>query len=105
LGAIKTLEDKLHSLELEDLLKEIQIKKPGAVLKPKAICNLGRVDVSKLLSTLEKIPESYWGRQDRQKENNYPVFHSTQHIVMRFVEPNQDPRGFTTHLSWKRAQK
>ena len=74
--------------------------KPETALKPKTVALLGEVDIAPALDLLEKLPASYWRTQNQSKQNNYPVFHSTDHIVMRFVDSNEDPRSFTTHLSW-----
>lgn len=71
------------------------------VLKPQTVSLLASVDIGPLYALVSKLPESYWRRQNEVKENEYSVFHSTDHIVMRFVEPNDDPREFKAHLSWK----
>jgi len=71
------------------------------VLKPASVKKLCEVDITSALQVLNKLPNSYWLRQDRAKQNDYPVFHSTQHIIMRFTEPNGSPRRHNSYLSWK----
>jgi len=62
------------------------------------LCN---VDIAPVLGAINKTPETYWRRQDQSKQNAYPVFHSTEHIVMRFVDSNDDPREFKSFTSWR----
>lgn len=74
------------------------------VSKPTAIRNLGEVDHSAPLALLAKLPERYWQIEDSYKENQFAVFHSTQHIVFRFIEGFRDPRCFYSNPSWKLFQ-
>lgn len=75
-------------------------KKLNKVDKPEHISTICEVDIAPLLVLIDKLPTHYWDQQNLLKRNEYPVFHSTEHIVMRFVGANDDPRDFTTNLSW-----
>ncbi|HFD12775.1 MAG TPA: aspartyl beta-hydroxylase [Crenotrichaceae bacterium] len=74
------------------------------VHKPATIKNLGSVNIEPLLLLLQKLPDSYWNNENRFKENKFQVFHSTQHIVFRFIENFMDPRVFYSEPSWKLFQ-
>jgi len=70
------------------------------VTKPASIQWLAEVDTSELTHNVCKLTNAFWQRANSTKQNKYPVFHSTEHIVLRFVDANQDPREFQTHASW-----
>jgi len=50
---------------------------------------------------VNKIPEAVWQRENKYKENRFSVFHSTEHIVMRFIEEFRDPRQFYSEPTWR----
>lgn len=74
------------------------------VRKPETIKDLGPVNIEPLLSLLRKLPDCYWQNEDQYKENKFDVFHSTQHIVFRFIENFKDPRNFYSEPSWNLFQ-
>lgn len=71
------------------------------VKKPEDIKDLGLIDTSPLFKLLSEMPEKVWSIEDKHKENTFSVFHSTQHIVFRFIENFADPRQFYTEPSWR----
>lgn len=60
--------------------------------KPKHIADLGPIDIAPFLGVLEALSEPVWRKEDSVKDNNFSCFHHTQHIVLRFIAPDHDPR-------------
>ena len=71
------------------------------VQKPRSIRELCPLDVTEIQSLVESLPESLWNVENARKENNFPCFHHTRHIVFRFIEGNRDPRVFYSHPIWQ----
>lgn len=71
------------------------------VSKPDYIKNLGKVDIHALHELVDGIPDKMWSVEDGYKENRFAVFHSTQHIVLRFIENFKDPRKYYSQPAWK----
>ena len=67
---------------------------------PDRVLDLGAVDVRALTSRVAEIGEDTWASEDDRKENRFRVFHSTQHIVFRFIPRNRDHREFYSNPSW-----
>ena len=70
------------------------------VTKPDTFRELGEFNVSALVDLVSSLPESLWAVEDERKENNFPVFHHTQHIIFRFTPGNRDHREFYTNPIW-----
>ncbi len=70
------------------------------VAKPDGVVDLGPVDVRRLREKVSALGERAWAREDARKENAFPCFHDTRHIVFRFIEGNRDPRRFYSNPSW-----
>lgn len=70
------------------------------VQKPNDIDLLCKVDVSATLDLLDKFPDRYWEMENARKENDYPVFHSTEHLILRFIEGAKDPSRFYENPAW-----
>ena len=47
--------------------------------------HLGTVDVDNLIARLERIPESQWLSENKNKPNKYRNLNDTRHIMFRFV--------------------
>jgi len=70
------------------------------VLLPDSIRDLGPVDVSPFEALLGRFSERFWEVEDARKENDFGVFHSTDHIILRFLREADDPRTFYDRGSW-----
>lgn len=69
--------------------------------KPHSILNLGPVDIAGILELLVKLSEKVWEVEDHRKDNPFPCFHHTQHIIFRFIRDNLDPRDFYSKPAWE----
>lgn len=70
------------------------------VTKPDGILDLGPVDIAPLLARVAALGERAWQAENAHKENDFPVFHDTRHIVFRFIEGNRDPECFYDNPAW-----
>lgn len=61
------------------------------VEKPASFRDLGEVDISRLLPAVAAIPDRFWEAADAVKDNDFPCFHHTRHIIFRFVTATADP--------------
>lgn len=71
------------------------------VEKPATVRRLCKVDAAALATQAGRLSERAWRCEDARKENRYPVFHHTRHIVFRFIAGNRDPRYFYSQPSWR----
>ena len=74
---------------------------PPKVQKPTAIRALGDVDVAALVELVRRISPATWDGEDAIKENNFDVFHHTQHIIFRFIAGNRDPEDNYANPAWE----
>lgn len=72
----------------------------ATVAKPDGVRELCPVDIGPLLARVSAISERVWRGEDALKENDFAVFHHTQHIVFRFIEGNRDPETFYSNPAW-----
>lgn len=49
---------------------------------------------------LDRLTENVWNRADASKDNDFPCFHHTRHILFRFIEGNRDARRFRSYPAW-----
>ena len=73
---------------------------PPRVVLPRPIRDLGPVEVTALQKQVAALSDVAWAREDEVKENDFEVFHHTQHMVFRFVEDDRDPRRFRDNPAW-----
>ena len=73
---------------------------PPPVEKPVGVRRLGPVDTGPLKAMLERLTENVWSREDDSKDNDFPCFHHTRHIVFRFIDGNRDARRFRSYPGW-----
>lgn len=71
------------------------------VNKPDKICHLGHLDIEPLVQLVERLPDHYWFNETQKRDNDYNVFRTTEHIVMRFIEERKDPRFFYDKPAWQ----
>ena len=71
------------------------------VEKPATVRCLGPVDAGPLVAQVGRLSGRAWRRADGVKENRFPCFHHTRHIVFRFIEGNLDPRRFYSLPGWQ----
>ena len=70
------------------------------VEKPARVRRLGPVETEPLRRLTARLSERAWQREDQAKENDFPCFRHTRHIVFRFIEGNRDPRNFYSNPIW-----
>lgn len=70
------------------------------ITKPGRVRPLGAVDISVLRHHLGRLSETVWRREDAAKENTFPCFHHTRHVIFRFIAGNLDPRRFYSQPIW-----
>ena len=70
------------------------------VEKPDRVRPLGAVEVETLRRRTARLSETVWRREDAAKENDFPCFHHTRHVIFRFIEGNRDPRRFYSQPIW-----
>jgi len=68
--------------------------------KPARVRPLGAVGVEPLRREVAQLSERVWRQEDAAKENAFPCFHHTRHIVFRFIAGNRDPRRFYSQPIW-----
>jgi hypothetical protein len=61
--------------------------------KTKAVRQLGAVDVTILKERVLHLAESVWDDEDGEKPNKFQEFHSTKHIIFKFVRSFDDCRS------------
>ena len=71
------------------------------VQKPATVRRLGPVDASALTAQVARLSHEAWRREDGVKENRFPCFHHTRHVIFRFIAGNEDPRHFYSDPSWR----
>ena len=71
------------------------------VRKPETVRCLGPVEAGALAAQVARLSERAWQFRDSGKENRFPCFHHTRHIVFRFIDGNRDPRRFHSWPSWR----
>ena len=70
------------------------------VVKPQFVSELGAVDITAIRELVGRLSERVWDLEDEQKENNFPVFHHTRHIIFRFIEGMRDHRCYYSNPIW-----
>ncbi|MCY4602425.1 MAG: aspartyl/asparaginyl beta-hydroxylase domain-containing protein [Acidobacteria bacterium] len=70
------------------------------VHKPARVRPLGAVGVEDLRSWVARLSERVWAQEDAAKENGFPCFHHTRHVIFRFIAGNRDPRRFYSRPGW-----
>lgn len=68
--------------------------------KPATILTLGEVDPAPLATVLGKMSDKTWDLEDAGKPNDYFCFHHTRHIILRWIEPESDPRDIIDGKAW-----
>lgn len=76
----------------------------GHVRKPKSVLDLGPVAIDTLAAAVRDIPDAFWQHEDAVKDNAYPCFHQTQHILFRFVARDAAVRDFEAKPLWAAYQ-
>ncbi len=77
---------------------------PPIVKKPASIKRLIKVDGTEIFNFYSKLSENDWSIENKAKENNFPCFHHTQHIIFRFIEGNLDPKIIYSNPIWEIAK-
>jgi len=70
------------------------------VEKPTFINDLGSIQINPIKNRLQTLSEKAWSAEDSRKENDFSVFHSTQHIVHRFTRGNETARNYYETNAW-----
>lgn len=74
---------------------------PPKVNKPDTIKMLGPVECRQLVTFASRLSDAVWARENEGKENDFEVFHHTQHIIFRFIEGNLDPEVNYANPAWQ----
>lgn len=72
------------------------------IVKPARFREICDVDIDALRHMLSAIPTAEWADEDAAKENKFPVFRQTQHIVARFSDPSGGPETYHSNGFWHR---
>lgn len=70
------------------------------VTKPATVMRLGPVPCEQLVNMAKRISPATWAGEDALKENDFAVFHHTQHIIFRFIKSNLDPQNWYANPAW-----
>ena len=70
------------------------------VEKPARVRDLGAVDAEALRVQVERLSEKAWNLDDAVKENDFPCFEHTRHIIFRFIHRNLSPLHCYAHPGW-----
>jgi len=58
--------------------------------KTKSIKNLGAIDITQLKLYVDKLSDKVWESETKSRENDFPCFHHTEHIIFRFPDQLTD---------------
>lgn len=70
------------------------------VVLPRTVRDLGPVDIGPFLALADRFSERYWEAENASKDNNYEVFHHTQHVILRFLENADDAWSSYSRPAW-----
>lgn len=73
---------------------------PPEVTKPATYRDLGPVDIAPLLALVERVSDAAWSAENARKENAFPCFHDTRHIIFRFTPGNRTPLDSYSTPAW-----
>lgn len=76
----------------------------STVTKPANFFDLGLQDTTSLNKFVSKLSATVWQIENSVKENNFSVFHHTEHIIFRFIPNFGDPRDFYSNPIWHIAE-
>lgn len=68
--------------------------------KTSGLRELGQVDITKLKSMVSKLGEELWQIETKARENEFKVFHHTQHIIFRFPDTSITRLEVHDNPSW-----
>lgn len=72
----------------------------SVISKPDRLSCLGPVDTQSLDGVLNSLSNQLWQIEDATKENAFPCFHDTQHMVLRFIVGDSDAREILVKPGW-----
>lgn len=79
----------------------MEITDKNFVKKPHTILPLDSVDVTLLKDLIGQLSSQVWVKENERKENNFPCFHHTEHIIFRFIEGNRNHLKFYSNPIWE----
>lgn len=68
--------------------------------KAKTVRKLGKVDISQFKKDVLNIPEAIWLGETKNRENDFSVFHHTQHVLFRIHTDWDDHLKYKTKPLW-----
>ncbi|MEN0005476.1 MAG: aspartyl/asparaginyl beta-hydroxylase domain-containing protein [Bacteroidota bacterium] len=80
-------------------MEQLLTKNPN---KTKSMRALGAVDISAVRAAILSIPEAVWQLENEAKPNKFREFHSTTHIVFKFVESFKDYTKYYEKPIWEK---
>lgn len=72
-----------------------------SVKKPATVRDLGSVDIGVLKGLVFRLSDRVWAQENERKENNFPCFHHTRHVIFRFIENNVNPEDYYSNPIWE----
>lgn len=70
------------------------------VVKPPTYRAICLADIAALRRQVLLLDDAVWKQEDALKENRFGVFHSTQHIIARFIRNKSDPANYYSTPFW-----
>ena len=70
------------------------------ISKPDHFQVLGQIDISKIKNNILGIDQKIWEKETSQRKNDFAVFHSTDHIVLRYFQRYKSPISYTDEPIW-----
>lgn len=74
--------------------------KAGIIEKTQTIRELCDLDISELKNIVSNIPQEIWDNETRNRENDFPCFHHTQHILFRMHTDKDDHTKYKDKPLW-----
>ncbi len=72
--------------------------------KTTGITKLRNVDISSLKEAILAVNQNLWDYETKHRNNNFKVFHHTEHILFKFHDSPRDPRKFIVKPQWEKWQ-
>ena len=72
--------------------------------KTTSVRELGSVSIENLRKAVLEIPDEIWVKENSQKPNKFGVFHSTEHIIFRFINDFKSHKAYHDFPIWQHWQ-
>lgn len=68
--------------------------------KPEHYLELGEFHCDDLIEFVNSLSSELWTQENALKENKFPCFHHTEHIIFQFIKGNKDPLDYYSNAIW-----